>query len=136
MSAVYDAYKEEVFRLTCTAEGVKKAIERHVRSLHTSFLPGARIEMINENHYQTREKLVMTVAGSIHILEDMDFKMRNCCTREMEKDRHRRQLRWIVRQMKDYGQTLGAHPNQVSTCNGTVYFSYHVVVKQESHLPE
>lgn len=134
MSAGYDEYKEEALRLLMNETMLVNTVRQYIGSLRASFAPAVKIEGINENHYRTWEKFVITIAGSCGVIEDTDWSKRPLQTHQMEVARARRQRRWAVRKLRDFGDTLGSAVTRVSSCNGTVYFSYHLIIKMDSHL--
>jgi hypothetical protein len=130
MNDLYDAYKEEAFRLLMNGDMLLNAVSKHIGALRSPFCPAVRIDAINQNHHRTCDNFVCTIAGACRVLEDR----RSQLSHYEEQARVRRQRRWIVRKLKDYGLTLQSAKTLVSAQNGTVYFSYHLIVKMESHL--
>lgn len=129
MSAIYDVYKEEVCRLLITPELVQENVKRYIRALKCPYpmVGAAECYSINENHYETPAKLAITVAGSAGLFYNTPMS-----TKEQNEGHNR----WLVRKLKEFGPTLGACRTLITTRKGTVYFSYHVIVKQDSHLLE
>jgi hypothetical protein len=130
MSAGYDEYKEEALRLLLNEDMLVQSVRHHIGSLRTKFLPALKIEGINENHYRTWEKFVITIAGSCSVLEDHI----STGPHHEEVKRARRQRRWAVRKLRDFGDILGSATTRVSSNHGTVYFSYHLIVPMDSHI--
>lgn len=129
MSSACDTYKEEAIRYLWTPELIHAIIQRRVSALCGTFVPGVQAT-VNEGHYATRDRLAITVAGSVEVVEDRPWRADD----PTWDDRKRRQNRWVCRKLREYGEFLEADPVRVSTCNGTVYFSYHIVVEQVSRL--
>jgi hypothetical protein len=130
MSATYDAYKAEAWRILATPNRVVELIKRHVESLKCPYqeIGATRCPTINENHYQTREKLVMTVAGHADLVYNVPLIVTS--------QKHVNHNRWLVRKLKEYGSDIDSACTRVSTCNGSVYFSYHLIIHQDSYLLE
>jgi hypothetical protein len=127
MSAVYDAHKAEAWRILATPELVKALIKDRVGKLKCPYpmVGCAKCDTINENHYKTPEKLVMTVAGHCTLVYNSPMSTR---------EQHQGHNRWLVRKLKELGRDIESACTRVSTCNGSVYFSYHLIIKQDSHL--
>lgn len=132
MSATYDEYKEEALRFLMNEEMLVASVRQHIGRLRAPFLPALKIDMLNENHYRTLEKFVITIAGSCNVLEDnISFGSHHETVR-----RERRQRRWAVRKLRDLGEVLGSARTLVSSNHGTVYFSYHLIIKMDSHIAD
>jgi hypothetical protein len=129
MSATYDEYKEEACRLLITPEFVQANIKRHIAALKSPYpmVGCAECYTLNENHYEIPAKLVMTVAGSAGCMYNRPM---------LRTDSVRGHNRWLVRKLKEFGPILGSCRTLVTTRKGTVYFSYHLIVKQESHITD
>lgn len=128
MSDLYDVYKEEACRILITPDLVKDNIRRYIDQVLRCPYPivgAAKCETLNESHYKTEEKMAMTVAGHAVLVYNTPMGT---------KQQHLNHNRWLVRKLKEFGKSLGSCHTLVSTCNGTVYFSYHIVVHQASHL--
>lgn len=128
MSDPYDAYKEEALRILYGPKLIYDNVWRFVNGLRfDDLVPGVKACM-NENHYERHDRMAITVAGHVNVVDNQAWYGRQLDIRT------RLQNRWLVRKLKHYGQIIGANPIRVSTLNGTVYFSYHVAVDQVSHL--
>lgn len=128
MSDLYDIYKEEALRILYTPKAVYDNCWRYINGLKfDDLVPGVKVVM-NENHYEEYRRMAITVAGHVNIVDNQAWYGRRLDIRT------RLQNRWLVRKLKHFGQSIGANPIRVSTCNGTVYFSYHVHVEHVSHL--
>jgi hypothetical protein len=127
MNEWYDMYKEEALRILYTPKAVYDNCWRSINALKSDLVPGVKVVM-NENHYEEYRRMAITVAGHVNVVDNQAWYGRQLDIRT------RLQNRWLVRKLKDFGQTIGASPIRVSTCNGTVYFSYHVHVEHVSHL--
>ena len=131
-----DVYKEEAFRLLVSQEQIESAARKFIFNLRGKFVPAVKIEIMNINSYRSHDRFAATLAGEVYVVEDQDWSKRPIQTHQMQVTRQRLQRRWLVRKMREYGELIGANPNQVSSSNGHVRFSYHVVVKQESFLTD
>jgi hypothetical protein len=125
MSAGYDEYKEEALRLLMNETMLMDSVRKHINGLRASFVPAVKIEGINENHYRTWEKFVITIAGCCNIIQDVPFTPDPIA---------RRQRHWVVRKLRDFGDVLESATTRVSSRSGTVYFSYHLIIKMDSHI--
>jgi hypothetical protein len=132
MSDLYDVYKEEAIRLLTDENTLVNSVRQHIGTLRATFCPAVQIEAINQRNYRTWEKFVITIAGTCNILDDH----RSTLAHYEECERNRRQRRWVVRKLKDYGKSIGADSTCVSTNHGSVYFSYHLIIEHASHLTE
>lgn len=130
MSAGYDEYKEEALRLLMNESMLVDAVRKHIGTLRATFCPAVKIQGLNESHYRTWEKFVITIAGSCSVLDDRQVSYGHY----QEIERNRRQRRWVVRKLKEYGEVLQSAKTCVTSHTETVYFSYHLIIPMNSHL--
>jgi hypothetical protein len=132
MSATYDEYKEEALRFLMNEHMLVASVRQHIGNLRAPFLPALKIDLLNENHYRTHDKFVITISGSCNIIDSVA-----AFGPHHEMVNHaRRQRRWAVRKLRDFGNILDAATTRVSSRNGTVYFSYHLTIKMDSHIAD
>jgi hypothetical protein len=127
MSDLYDVYKEEALRLLMNEKMLVDSVRHHIGSLRASFVPAVKIDAITTNHYRTWERFVITIAGSCSVIQNTPFTQDQIA---------RRQRHWVVCKLRDFGGILGCATTRVASRSGTVYFSYHMVVKMDSHLAD